>query len=244
MAVVGEPERILYASAAFQHKLFRALAITRQALARSRAPYIAFSGGKDSTAVMVLCEMVRPGIPLCWSDDELELPETVAYMSLMRVLAGAQLRVFPGFAQHAGWFTPWRDTPFWRPPFPGTVVTTQDYQDVLAGEGHDLVFLGLRMEESRRRRDWLIQSGPTYGGRTLVRRCNPIWDWSADDVWALIAGIRVPYNEAYDRMEESGIPRHRQRVGPMPLAPRQQLADGWPDILARLEARYQRRWQD
>ena len=106
-SLVGEPERILYRSDAFQAKLFAALGIIGTALKRSRRPYIAFSGGIDSTAVMVLCEMVRPGIPVCWSDDELEVPETVAYMTFMQRVAGPQFQAFTGGATHAGWFTPW-----------------------------------------------------------------------------------------------------------------------------------------
>lgn len=240
LSVIGEPERILYQSASFQDKLFRAMAVVGAALKRSRRPYLAFSGGIDSTAVLTICELVRPGIPVCWSDDELELPETVAYMALMHQAAGAQYQAFQGGATHAGWFVPWTDVPCWRDPLPGTIPARSSLWHI--EHDYDLVLLGTRMDESRRRRDWLLQSGPTYGGSTITRRCCPIWDWSKDDVWALIAGQGVPYNAAYDRMEALGIPRKRQRVGPMPLAPRQQLADGWPAILARLEARYGRRW--
>lgn len=240
--MISEPERILYHSAAFQDKLFAALATIRRALAMSKRPYIAFSGGIDSTAVMVLCEIVQPGIHLAWSDDELELPETTAYMTLMQDLAGEQFRAYPGGSIHAGWFVPWTDAPFWRERFPGTAFTDRLYDEWLAADGYDLVLLGTRMDESRRRRNWLAQSGPTYGGHTITRRCCPLWDWTKDDVWALIAGQQVPYNAAYDVMERIGISRHKQRVGPMPLAPRSQLDEGWPDLLARLEARYGRRW--
>ena len=242
MAAIGEPERIHFRSTDVQNKLFRALAIVGAALKKSTRPYVAFSGGIDSTAVMVLCEMVRPGIHLAWSDDELELPETLTYMALMQEIAGAQFGVYPGGSIHAGWFAPWADEPFWRERFPGTAFTTSPYDQFLFDEGYDLVFLGTRMEESTRRHDWLRQSGPTYGGRTITRRCCPIWDWTKDDVWALIAAHAIPYNAAYDLMTEIGIPRKRQRVGPMPLAPRAQLLDGWPDVLMRLETRYGRRW--
>ena len=63
-------------------------------------------------------------------------------------------------------------------------------------------------------------------------------------MWALIAGWGLAYSAAYDVMERIGIPRRRQRVGPLPLAPRSQLEAGWPDVLARLETRYQRRWTE
>lgn len=242
--MAGELERILYHSAAFQAKLFQALAIVRKALHTAQRPYIAFSGGKDSTATLTLVELVRSGVHIAWSDDELELPETLDYMTLFQRMAGTQFSVYPGATIHAGWFVPWTDRPFWREPFTETVRTDQPYDIYLAEQGYDLVILGTRMEENRRRRDWLAQSGPIYGGVTITRRCCPLWDWTADDVWALIAGQGMPYNAAYDRMEACGIPRKRQRVGPMPLAPRSQLADGWPHTLARLESRYGKRWHD
>lgn len=243
MAVTSQTDLVLASSAAWQRKLYAALAIIEQALRKSRKPYIAYTSGKDSHAVMILCEMVRPGITLAWSDDELELPETLQMMEMLRRI-GAPLRTFHGAATHAHWFRPWSDRPYWRDPMPGTEALGRDFQDVLAEDGYDLVYLGLRMEENSRRRNWLLQSGPTYGGTTIIRRCNPIYDWSADDVWALIAHAQVPYNRAYDKLDAIGVPRKSQRVGPLPLARRSHLVDAWPEILADLEKRYQRRWQD
>lgn len=239
-SLVGEPERILYRSDAFQAKLFAALGIIGTALKRSRRPYIAFSGGIDSTAVMVLCEMVRPGIPVCWSDDELEVPETVAYMTFMQRVAGPQFQAFTGGATHAGWFTPWSGEPYWRLPLAGTIRARSSEWHI--DHNYDLVILGTRMEENRRRRDWMVQSGPIYGGSTITRRCCPVWDWSRDDVWALIAGQNIPYHTAYNRMEALGIPRKRQRVGPFPLVPRDFMDQLWPELLPHLIARYGNHW--
>jgi len=237
-------ERILFGSKRFRdERLFLALVAIREALRRSRKPYIAFSGGKDSVAVTALVHMIAPDVPLLWSDDELEYPELVSYMAAMRAVAGPQLTITLGWTRHAGWFDPWRDLPFWREPFERTVRVEMDVDEYQAVNGYDLTFLGLRMGENRRRRSWLSQVGAIYPSKTGTgRRCCPIWDWSADDVWALIAGWELPYCSAYDRYDAIHVPRHAQRIGPLPLARRAQLEEGWPELLAGLEARDGGHW--
>lgn len=239
-------------SPAFQAKLVSALALTSAALAEARRPYVAVSGGKDSTAVMGLALRVRPEIALMWSDDELEMPETVAWFTMLRELAGDQLTIITGWARHAGWFDPWRERPFWRDPLPGMIPWAGDNDDYMRAQGHDLVLTGLRGgrrdAESHKRQAWLVSvyggtGAATYATASGSRRACPIWDWTADDVWALIAGWRLPANAAYDRMEEAGIDARRQRVGPLPLVPRATLEACWPELLPRLEARYGPRWR-
>lgn len=241
----------------FRQRLTAALAVTTHALSRAERPYVAVSGGVDSTAVMALVLAVRGDATLWWSDDELEYPETVDYMAMLRDLAGDQLVIGAGWARHAGWFDPWRSPPFWRDPFPGALTIRRDADDFMAARGHDLTLLGTRADESRKRRDWLLSvkaaNGlPLYavtGGTGL--RCCPIWDWSKDDVWALIAHMGLPYNGVYDRLSEALHPFGarsgsekiwRYRVGPLPLARRADLTAGWPELLARLETRYGPRW--
>lgn len=232
----------------FRRRLAAALAVTTHALAQARRPYVAASGGKDSLVVMALALSVRDDVTLHWTDDELEYPETVAYLAMLREVASDQLVVSLGRSEHAGWFTPWSDRPYWRDPLPGSHRKRVPADDWMASRGHDLTLTGVRAGESRKRRDWLLSvkasnGVPLYavrGGTGL--RCCPIWDWTEDDVWAAIAHLGLPYNAAYDRLAEIGVPRHKQRIGPLPLVPRAYLAAGWPDLLARLEERYGPRW--
>lgn len=233
----------------FRRRIDEALAAIGRALQCARRPYVAFSGGKDSLALLCLVHSLNPAVPFAWSDDELELPETVAYMQMIQAVdADGLFTVRLATAVHAGWFRPWEDAPFWREPLPGSIPKGPTRSEWAHDSGYDLVFTGLRMRENRRRRDWLGQTGPIYRAKTVPGawewRCCPLWDWSADDVWHLIHERGLPYNRVYDVFERIGVHRHAQRVGPLPLARRVHLAEGWPDTLSRLEVRYGRRWED
>lgn len=63
-----------YQSWGFKRRLEQALLRVSIALAQGQRPYVAFSGGKDSTVVLALVHAVRSDVSLLWSDDELELP--------------------------------------------------------------------------------------------------------------------------------------------------------------------------
>ena len=149
--------QIVFETPAFRAKLAQALSIAAQALAGARRPYVAFTSGKDSVATAAIVHAVRPDVPLLWSDDELEYPEVVTYMEQLKELAGDQLIITLGWATHANWFRPWRDEPLWRDPFPGALFVGRDIDDWMGTRGYDLTFTGVRMEESRKRRDCLAR---------------------------------------------------------------------------------------
>lgn len=227
----------------FVRKVSASVDVVRKALKRSKRPYVAFSGGKDSLCVLALVEAIRPDITIAWTDDELEYPETVEYQRSVQEQYGDQYVVTLGRSEHAGWFRPWTDQPYWRDPLPGSHRKTIPQDDWMAARGHDLTFTGVRAAESNARRMWLEDSGPLYRVNSGTgRRCCPLWDWTDDDVWALIAVEGLPVNPVYQRLTEIGVRRDHQRVGPLPLSPRAHLVDGWPEMLDRLEARYGRRW--
>lgn len=252
ITAIGPLEHEHFRSERFQARLITAMAVVRNALNTARNPYIAISGGKDSLVVAALAEAVAGDtVTLHWTDDELEYPETLQWMEWAKREAGDRLIVTLGRSEHAGWFTPWRSKPFWRDPLPGSQRKTISADNWMARRGHDLTLLGTRAGESNQRRTWLLHVRAEHGPAGIYpvsggtgRRCCPIWDWTDDDVWALIAGWQLPYNTAYDRLAQIGIGRRQRRIGPLPLTPRQTLADGWPDTLSRLEERYGAHWHD
>ena len=253
---VLDVDREAWASGRLTPRITSALAIVQTALGQSERPIIAFSGGKDSLCTMALVHAINPLVPVLWSDDELEYPEIVSYMRSVAIcaLGGSEPDFIwlQGGSIHGGWFRPWAQEPFFREPDYRMVWRKPhqaDSQDWARDEGYDLTFLGTRMGESRKRRDHLAASH-AFGPVQAVRRgtgqhCTPVWDWTEADIWALIAGWNLPYVTVYDRLVAIGVERHRQRIGPLPLADRTPLQQGWPDLFARLVARYgDHRWTD
>lgn len=226
---------------AFSAKVADACAIIHDAIRKARKPYVAFSGGKDSTATLILVDAVAPSTPVIWADHELEFPESVAYMERTAARLGPRFTALLGYDVHPLWHIPWAIPPYWRDPLPGSVPISLPMPEWAAAEGYRLTFLGLRGDESKVRGTMLSEVGPTYRRRTgLV--CCPLWNWDDESVWKLIRTTGADYNAAYDRYREIGLPPERQRIASLPRSPRDTLARGWPELLDRLEARYGPHW--
>jgi 3'-phosphoadenosine 5'-phosphosulfate sulfotransferase (PAPS reductase)/FAD synthetase len=213
----------------FRRRLESAREIVSRALQAGQAPYIALSGGKDSTVVYALVRELVPGIPAVWSDDEWYLPETLAYIERLQA-AGLDVRRIRTNAHHTDWFE-----------IAGDYDGIPDY----AGrQGWKLVYLGLRQEENSKRRVYLRTYGPLHHAKDGVWRCNPIHDWTWRDVWALIVSWGLDYNRAYDVLERIGVPPERQRIGPLAVervlgyGQIAVLKRGWPDLYNRFVERY------
>ncbi len=188
--------------------------------------YVALSGGKDSTVVANLVRDMLPEVPLVWSDDEWYLPETAAYMERQ-----TNLRHIRTNAQHTDWFHisgDWNGIP-----------------DYARAQGWEGAFIGLRQEESNRRRVYLRTHGPLHFAEINRQwQCNPIHNWSWRDVWAYIFANDLDYNHAYDRLDEIGIEPQNQRIGPLAvdrvlgLGQLGVLKRGWPGLYNEFVAKY------
>lgn len=217
----------------------RSVSIISTAMETIQNGFIAVSGGKDATCVMHLVTQICPDTLLVHADDEWCLPETEAYLASMPGLLRIANR-----AWHADWFCAWDDNLSHAPD--GVEQSSVPYwQWVRDTYGCDGVFLGLRAEENSKRRMYLRKySNLHYSQGHQMWLCNPIGHWKTSDVWAYIAGNGIPYNQAYERLEEIGVPRDRQRIGPLAVERALgygQLAilkRGWPDVFNRFAERY------
>lgn len=239
------------ATPAFKRLVARTEQRIRDALAIPDVAWsISFSGGKDSTVLLDLLHACMPDVPVIWSDDEAEYPETVAFVE-QRLRACASPHVIAAHIRHGvcKWFTSWQDWPDGlHRPLPDTVFIPDELvaryggglQAYQAMRNFGGAFIGLRRAESGRRATLLRVRGSLFYARgNRVWECCPLADWTTRDVWAYILSRALAYNPVYDRLAALGIPPDRQRVGPLVIDKGiAVIKRGWPELFNRLAARY------
>lgn len=217
----------------FCRRVERALGVVEDWLTRARRPYVAFSGGKDSSAVLHLVRSLAPDVPAVHSRADWELPET---RQLLAATPG--LVEIAGVNRHAEWYTAWEDSEAIPPGVVRVEVEGNSVSNSWArANGYDGAAIGLREQENNYRRVHLRSRGEVAWVESRAAwHCYPVARWATRDVWAYLLSQGVPYNRAYDRLSELGVPPDAQRVGPfanqraMTYGQLALLKQGWPDL--------------
>lgn len=210
---MGMPESLrerfsLYAKlSVHRRRVAESLVYIREWLDKAKSPYISFSGGKDSLAVLHLVRSVRPDVQAVYWDAQCAFPECSALIDetphcIRYPTDEPFLDTLERYGVHGG------------SDLENATMKTTVYGPVrrfLADYPHDGCAYGLRQEESRGRR----MNGRTKGGVFWskaygVWMCQPIHQWSYNDVWAYIVSHNIPYCGTYDRMWE--MPEREQRI--------------------------------
>ena len=185
---------------AFKKKIQRTLTIIEDFLDIAENPYIAVSGGKDSSVLLHLCRRIRPSLDAVHLDFHTAFPETLAlfetYENLKFVSVGSRLEMLAEGGMHDTSdkgklrnFTPER----------------------IRAEGYDGWFYGLRREENPKKRGKHLQvHGDFFQKKDGLHVCQPIARLQYIDVWAYIVVNEIQYNELYDGMWH--LPENQQRV--------------------------------
>jgi len=172
--------------------LHEARAIIERALESARKPYIAYSGGKDSTVMAHLVLQYAPDtMVLHWDYGRAFVPEPIQREILRnaRRIGVRNLRIetsplYAKLGRHAQ-----------------NVLGKHMIGKLLpqlAVEGYDLAFVGLRKQESPKRKRRIRAGKPL----STIPECYPLQDWDWRDVWAYIVANDLPYLSLYDARAE------------------------------------------
>jgi 3'-phosphoadenosine 5'-phosphosulfate sulfotransferase (PAPS reductase)/FAD synthetase len=201
-------------TASFRRAVVQAQRVAEEALSTAKAPVVALSGGKDSTVMThLIAQSFGPYLPVVSEKDDLDYPGEEEYV---RGLADA-----------------WKlDLTIVRPPVSpmqwllqrrGSLSAGEDMHSREAGlskacfygvmekanEGHDIVFMGLRAEESMARRKNRKTRGLTYVLKTGQRRSTPLGDWTGLDVLTYLQVHQIDPLPVYRCC--ALLPEHRER---------------------------------
>lgn len=194
-----------------QWRVMQAREIVYDALQLMQNPYIALSGGKDSTVTASLVWEINPKVPAVYFDADCGFPETdqlLDRLSACHTIIRQKVEPFLDLIARTGGLIA-DEKASGKAIYKATVA--DPIEDVLHAYHFDGVFLGLRSDESEGRRKSVLIHGPLYRYRSDdILRCLPVGKWTYDDIWAYIVEHNIDYNRAYDRMGD--LPEEDRRI--------------------------------
>ena len=201
--------------------------------------FVAWSGGKDSTAIVDLARRADPHVPVVFYDCGLEYPDALAYISELATRWDLNLTIIKTSPDlltllvAAGDFDSTTETR----PIPFALRDVLIHQP--AARAHNLFgpgsLWGVRAAESTGRRHLYATSlareithtcatccttssaqRDTHGG--IIRRGDgtttfgPIWNWTHTAVLDYLAAHDIPLNPVYATLKHLGLPAEHARV--------------------------------
>jgi len=161
-----------------------------EALDRANKPYIAYSGGKDSLVMLHMVLRVCPEVlvehfyfgkyyfPMGLETEILGIAGTIGAKNI-RVDTSSKYDLAGRTSKN-----------IYFPEMFGRV------QPDLISKGYDLAFIGLRREESGKRKR---KASEPFRWNGKMLECYPLMNLTARDVWTYIVSNDLPYCSHYDR---------------------------------------------
>lgn len=192
--------------------------VTRIAAHLQRARgYVAWSGGRDSTAVVALARQADPDVPVVFFDSGLELPDTLPYLTSLAEKWGLnfhRIAAVPTALDVLKQTGLWDHSAMYNPDVPDLhrvlITGPSDRAHTQFGPGE---ITGMRVEESVGRRALLAPQAGEYTRKDGSVCLAPLWAWNQADVQTLLTRFGIPEHPAYARFQALGAPLRAQRVG-------------------------------
>jgi len=174
----------------FQQKLKTAKRVITQALSDFKKPYIAFSGGKDSTTMMHLVLQQNSNVTvLHWDYGPYFIPREL-HREILRIAKKCGAKDFLVLTSSL----------YKKEGRHAKNVVGRHFIGIeiprLIKQGYDSAFIGLRAEESVKRR---FRTNNYYEHDRGITNIFPLRDFTWRDVWAYIVSNNVPYLSYYDK---------------------------------------------
>ncbi len=181
----------------FRRRVDEAKRIAARELERASAPCVAWSAGKDSTALahLVAVELATTHVTLVREKDDLDYAGAEEYVTALAASWGAPLTIVRPDVSPAEWVAARarnmslgddihsRSAGLSKACFYGVMER--------ANQNHDLVMMGLRAEESGLRSQLIRRKGASYALKSGERRAHPIGALTGLDVLTYLHAVGV-----------------------------------------------------
>jgi 3'-phosphoadenosine 5'-phosphosulfate sulfotransferase (PAPS reductase)/FAD synthetase len=189
----AERSKFLLYSELDEHKdrIDEAKQIIKDAFDDYGKPYVAFSGGKDSTIMLHMALECDPGVVVYhWDFGQYFMPRDLEAETI-------EIAHKLGVANLITDTSKWYDIKKRRATNVFFRIHFGPKQDQFVSDGIDLALVGLRSQESKKRK-WKTSDG-AFKWNGKMTECYPIYKLTSRDVWAYIVSHDLPYCSHYDR---------------------------------------------
>lgn len=169
--------------------------IASECLAKSERPAVSWSGGKDSSCMSHLVLSLDPSVTLVSEKDDLDYPGEETYITELATRWQAKLEILRPDISPSQWIAEHADQLAMGDDFHSRAagLSKACFYGVMEQDDakRDLVFIGLRADESVARRKNRAINGLAYRRKAGHVVCTPLADWRGIDVFAYLQAQEI-----------------------------------------------------
>jgi len=190
----------------FKKKIEETKTIVNKVMTQCYKPYIAWSGGKDSTALMYLItqDLGYKDILIFSQKDDCDFPDEKTYIENLTDLYHLNTEIVE--PKESMWEYILKHKDLDNDIHKKTNEVTKIFflkciKQFIDKHNPDCVFMGLRNEESKARRINYYLKGDTYFTKydESIMHCNPLSKWTATDVFSYMVTKHIPILPLYTK---------------------------------------------